>query len=66
MNKKYLISIKVNSFQFFWKGYGSTESCGGSFSTSAKDPTIGHVGGPRGNSEFKLVDIPDMNYTSLD
>lgn len=26
----------------------------------------GHVGGPAANTEFKLVDVPEMNYTSLD
>lgn len=48
------------------EGYGSTESCGGSFSTHGSDPITGHVGGPRPNYEYKLVDCPDLNYTSLD
>ncbi|EAR89380.1 AMP-binding enzyme family protein (macronuclear) [Tetrahymena thermophila SB210] len=48
------------------EGYGQTESCGATFSTASNDPLTGHVGGPRPNYEFKLVDIPDLNYTSLD
>lgn len=48
------------------EGYGQTESTGASFCTKAADPLAGHVGGPVANTEFKLVDVPDMNYTSKD
>ena len=48
------------------EGYGQTESTGASFVTRAADPLSGHVGGPVSNTEFKLVDVPDMNYTSKD
>lgn len=30
------------------------------------DPELGQVGGPISNIEFKLVDIPEMKYTSND
>lgn len=36
------------------------------FFTTTYDPKAGHVGGISVNSEFKLVDIPEMNYTSED
>ncbi|CAD8073793.1 unnamed protein product [Paramecium sonneborni] len=48
------------------EGYGQTESTALSFSTAAWDPKSAHLGGPAANTEFKLVDVPDMNYTSLD
>lgn len=47
-------------------GYGQTESTGASFSSNSRDPKTGHVGGCRGNGEFKLTDIPELSYTSLD
>jgi long-chain acyl-CoA synthetase len=46
------------------EGYGQTESSGASFVTRGDDPTTGHVGGPTVCTEFKLVDVPDMGYTS--
>jgi long-chain acyl-CoA synthetase len=48
------------------EGYGQTESTAASFISSGVDPAVGHVGGPTAPTEFKLVDIPDMNYRSTD
>eukprot|EP00331_Platyophrya_macrostoma_P018075 CAMPEP_0176463596 /NCGR_PEP_ID=MMETSP0127-20121128/35986_1 /TAXON_ID=938130 /ORGANISM="Platyophrya macrostoma, Strain WH" /LENGTH=674 /DNA_ID=CAMNT_0017855793 /DNA_START=18 /DNA_END=2042 /DNA_ORIENTATION=+ len=48
------------------EAYGQTESTGASFFTHTKDPSVGHVGGPNPACEFKLVDVPDMKYTSQD
>ena len=48
------------------EGYGQTEATGASFVTKAIDPSGGHVGGPTANTEFKIVDVPEMSYTSKD
>lgn len=48
------------------EGYGQTESTGGSFLTAMNDPSSGHVGGPLSNTEFKLVDVSELGYTSKD
>lgn len=46
--------------------YGQTETTGGSFATDPYDKNIGHVGGVTPHTEFKLVDVPEMDYTSKD
>lgn len=48
------------------EGYGQTESCAASFVTEADDPTSGHCGGPVASTEFKLVDVPELDYLSTD
>ena len=45
------------------EAYGQTESCGASFSTKLFDNLTGHVGGPSLGIEFKLRDVPELNYT---
>ena len=50
----------------FVEGYGQTEGFGFEFGTREIDLTSGHVGGPVPCMKFKLVDVPEMNYTSLD
>lgn len=44
------------------EGYGQTETSGASFITAKGDTDYGHVGGPNSATEFKLVDVPEMNY----
>lgn len=46
------------------EAYGQTETCGAATATLIDDPDSGHVGGPIACCEIKLVDIPEMNYTS--
>ena len=48
------------------EAYGQTEGTALEFSTVQNDPIGGHVGGPALNIEFKLVDVPEMNYFSTD
>lgn len=48
------------------EGYGQTETMGASFVTSSNDPRSGHVGGPCTQTQFKLIDCPEMSYTHLD
>jgi long-chain acyl-CoA synthetase len=48
------------------EGYGQTESCASSFISHIEVPSFGHVGGPLNCVEFKVVDVPEMNYTSKD
>ncbi|KAG9318273.1 hypothetical protein JVU11DRAFT_357 [Chiua virens] len=47
--------------------YGMTENCGTCTHTIKNDPTCGGtIGPPQPVVEMKLVDVPEMNYTSED
>ncbi len=48
------------------EGYGLTETTAGMSATMADERESGHVGIISKNCELKLVDVPEMNYTSLD
>lgn len=59
------------------EAFGQTESCGGSFLTRYSERFSGYkltcelnfdrfVGGPTTMNEFKLVDVPEMEYFSTD
>ncbi|KAF7728420.1 Long chain acyl-CoA synthetase 7 peroxisomal [Apophysomyces ossiformis] len=49
-----------------YEGYGQTENFAGGCLTITDDNTSGVVGVPFPCSEFKLVDVPDMDYLSTD
>ena len=49
-----------------YEGYGQTEGCGGEFIQDNKDLSSGNVGGPYPHFEFKLIDVPAMNYFCTD
>lgn len=46
------------------EGYGQTEVPGSISVTHPLDTDTGHVGGPGGGVEVKLVDVPDLGYFS--
>lgn len=48
------------------EGYGLTETCAVATLTPLEARYPGHVGVPMTSTEVKLVDIPEMNYTSAD
>jgi long-chain acyl-CoA synthetase len=49
-----------------YEGYGQTETSAGAAITAWGDWTSGQVGVPAPCNEMKLVDIPEMGYTSAD
>ena len=48
------------------EGYGQTESAAAACISWTVDGSSGHVGAPFPSCDFKLVDVPEMNYTSDD
>jgi long-chain acyl-CoA synthetase len=48
------------------EGFGMTESCGATCISRVDDPQTGHVGGPLGGAEIKLVSVPEMSYSVHD
>ena len=66
LNKDVANMLKICMSCPMAEAYGQTEGTGGEFGMRINDPTSGHVGGVLGHNEFKLVDVPDMNYTNKD
>jgi len=48
------------------QGYGMTENCANATLMDMSDWRGGHVGPPMPTVEVKLVDVPEMNYTTVD
>ena len=44
--------------------YGQTESTGIATTNKIEDTVGGNVGGPSNNTEIKIIDVPELNYTS--
>jgi len=44
------------------EGYGQSEGTAANFLQESDDPNVGHVGGIGPNVEYKLVDVPELNY----
>lgn len=66
ISDKVLDFLKIALSAPIYEAYGQTESTAASFMTKMEDKTSGHVGGPLNCIEFKVVDVPEMNYTSKD
>ena len=58
--------LKIAFNTILIEGYGGTESCAGMLLSNANDVRTGHVGGPGYANEIKLVDVPELGYTSKD
>ena len=66
ISKEILEFFRATTSAHFIEGYGPTEATGADSIVYYDDPVSGHVGGPLGNLDLKLVDIPEMEYTSDD
>lgn len=64
ISAKVLNTLKVLFQCPILEGYGQTEGTALEFSSIIEDSTSGHVGGPFPYNEFKLVDVPDLDYLS--
>jgi long-chain acyl-CoA synthetase len=64
--KEVLDFLKITFCVPILEGYGQTECAAPGSITWVKDPSSGHVGPPYPALEMKLVDVPEMNYTSDD
>ena len=49
-----------------YEGYGLTETSAAASCTKINDPLAGHVGGPLTCVKLRLLDVPEMSYTSAD
>jgi len=61
-----LTALRISFCAPILEAYGQTEGTGGEFCTDMDDGSMGHVGGPTCCNEFKLIDVPEMKYTSKD
>ena len=66
ISKDVLSFLKIAFCCSIHEGYGQTENTAPASITCAGDPTVGHVGPPYPTLDIKLVDVPDMKYTSKD
>lgn len=66
ISPKVLESLKVMFSCPIVEGYGQTEATALEFTTLPEDGSSGHIGGPLPHNEFKLVDVPELDYFSKD
>jgi len=58
--------MKITMCCPFAQGYGLTESAGSIFLSNPHDDDPCQVGTPFGNVEFKLIDVPELGYSTKD
>ena len=46
------------------ESYGMTELCGCAITQNVRDGTSGFIGAPSCTTDVKLLDVPEMNYTT--
>lgn len=66
ISKEVLNFLKIAFCVQINEGYGQTECAAPATITWTQDSQSGHVGAPFPTLDIKLVDVPDMNYTSDD
>ncbi len=66
LNKDVMDFFKISYSVPFIEAYGQTEGTGAEFSTMGYESEAGTVGGLFDQCEFKLVDVPEMNYFHTD
>ena len=66
ISKEVLSFLKIAFCCQIHEGYGQTECAAPATITWTNDKHVGHVGAPFPSVDVKLVDVPDMNYTSDD
>jgi long-chain acyl-CoA synthetase len=66
ISREVLSFLKIAFCCQIHEGYGQTECAAPASITWSQDKLAGHVGAPFPSCDIKLVDVPDMNYTSDD
>ncbi|MCQ2820753.1 MAG: AMP-binding protein [archaeon] len=66
MEPKILDFLRICFSAIIFEGYGQTETVAGMLITNANENIPGHLGGPGWANEIKLLDHPDLGYTSKD
>lgn len=66
VEKSLLDFLRICFSAVIFEGYGQTETNAGMILTDCFDTVPGHVGGPGWSNELKLIDHPELGYTSKD
>lgn len=66
IDPKVLDFLKISFSCPVFEAYGLTETSAAATCTWVEDPLTGHVGGPLTCIKARLLDVPEMQYTSAD